>query len=103
MSDDPAPGLGRALTAALEHVKVEPEDGSAVALARKYAAEIDEGNAAALAKLGPLLLAALVELGMTPRARAAVVKGKGDNGARKRSALDDLQDEHDARSGADAP
>ncbi len=48
------------------------QDAAAVELARTYARMIDAGEAV---KVGPLLLAVLVELGMTPKARAGVVRG----------------------------
>jgi hypothetical protein len=62
-----------ALKAALGAVTVEPADQAAVRLAQRYAADLDDGGD--LAKLGPQLLAVLESLGMTRRARAALVKG----------------------------
>jgi hypothetical protein len=53
-----------------------PADKGTAALALRYAAEIDEGGD--LEKLGPLLLAALAAMLMTPAARAAAVKGVRD-------------------------
>lgn len=66
----------RALADALAAVKVAPQDAPTVALARRYAQMIDvlrgeEDEPAALAKLGPLYLAALTALGLHPGARAA--------------------------------
>lgn len=74
-----SPSLSRALSAALRETAGEKLDGATVALAKRYAAAIDE-DPAQLARLGPLLLAALAALGMTPAARAAVVKGDAKGG-----------------------
>ncbi len=54
-----------------------PEHGGAVQLARRYAKVMDEAKDPAWAArwLGPLLLAALSELGATPASRAALTKG----------------------------
>lgn len=68
------PSVSRALALALRATRTAPEDAAAVALARHYAALIDE-TPAALQKIGPLLLSALAALGMTPAARQAVAKG----------------------------
>jgi hypothetical protein len=79
--------VASALTRALADVEREKRDGAAVALARQYARAIDT-DPSLLWRLGPRLLEVLVELGMTPRARQAVVSGKGgassdgDSGAR---------------------
>lgn len=69
--------LVSALESALAALTVRPEDAAAVALARRYAeqADADDGD---LVKLGPLLLAALTALGMTPAGRAAVMGKGGD-------------------------
>lgn len=68
------PSIARALAAALRDARPRPEDAAAVALAKHYAALIDE-EPAALVKVGPLLLAALTALSLTPAARRAVVSG----------------------------
>ena len=73
-----APSVSRALVAALRAVPLGPEDQAATALAKQYAAQIDDG--ADLSKLGPPLLAVLAALRMTPAARAAVVKGGAPGG-----------------------
>lgn len=52
---------------------LRPEDSAAAALAERYAADIDT-DPDQLRDLGPRLLATLIELGATPKARAA---GKG--------------------------
>ncbi|HEV2784687.1 MAG TPA: hypothetical protein VGX25_35330 [Actinophytocola sp.] len=88
--------MSEALDVAFESVQTRPEDGAAVALARQYAGQID-ADGEALPKVGPLLLAVLVELGMTPRARAAVVGKGGAPRDGKRSRLDELRDDHRAR------
>jgi len=69
-----------ALTEALAVAMVLPEDAATVALAQQYAAALDE-DPEALAKVGPLFLACLVELRMTPKARAALAKPPGGGGA----------------------
>jgi len=63
-----------ALDRSLASMKLTPSDEAAQALAREYAKAID-GNPEMLAKVGARLLETLVELGMTPKARAAVMKG----------------------------
>lgn len=68
-----------ALTRALRDVERGTQDGAAVALARQYAKAID-ADPSMLWRLGPRLLDVLVELGMTPRARQAVVSGRGGAG-----------------------
>lgn len=81
------------LDTALASVETGSADAATVALARKYADLIDgEGD---LIKVGPLLLAALVQLGMTPKSRAAVVGG----GAKDVHNIDPL-DELNARRAA---
>ena len=92
-----------ALTRALKGVERQPEDGAAVALARRYAKEID-ADARALWRLGPRLLEVLVELRMTPKARLAAVKeggpdGGGDGVDPIEAELQRLAHEHAERSG----
>ncbi|MGH9252333.1 MAG: terminase small subunit [Acidimicrobiales bacterium] len=89
-----------ALTAALKDVELEAKDGVAVALARTYARTID-ADAKALWRLGPRLLEVLIQLRMTPAARAAVVKeAQSDGGGSDpiEDALDALTREHANRS-----
>lgn len=81
-------GLLGSLEDALGAAMVEPVDAGTIELARAYAGEIDEGGD--LAKLGPLLLAALVQLRMTPAARTAVLKG-GATSDKPASKLDELR------------
>lgn len=85
-----------ALDDALCSVTVTPADAATVALARSYADAIDGGDL----KHGPSLLAALVQLGMTPRARAAVTGGVPDDD--RPSTLDELNARRAARRNAAA-
>ena len=75
--------IGPAVTNAVQALTLEPEDDAAVALARQYAAAIDDADnpADALEKLGPKLLSVLEQLGATPRARAQITKGAVTNGS----------------------
>ena len=66
-------GLAESVRAAVAALDVLPCDAGAAALAERYAAAVDAGGD--LEKLGPQLLAVLESLLMTPRARAAAVKG----------------------------
>ena len=94
------PVLRGALDAALNsRDPMDARDGAAIALARVYADAID-ADSARLAVLGPQLTAVLVELGMTPKARAAIVgKGTGASGAPKgKSALDELRERREQRT-----
>jgi hypothetical protein len=83
-----------ALTHALDALDTTPADLAAIALAERYAHEIDGGGD--LAKLGPPLLAALTALGMTPAARKTLAKG-GDSNARPVNPLDALAAKRAAR------
>lgn len=86
-----------AVAAALVEVdhQVDPADVDTRKRIAALAARVDVQ--AVLAELGPKLLTVLGELGMTPRARAAVA-GKGGGGAGgRRSALDRIRTEHAAR------
>jgi hypothetical protein len=73
---------------------VEGVDLAAVELAATYAAHIDEGGD--VEKTGPLLLAALESLLMTPRSRAVTVKG-GDRDGKSDNPLDQLRAKRRAR------
>lgn len=64
--------LREEVEAALAAQPVEARDAAAAELALRYAADIDMGMD--LGKLGPLLLACLESLLMSPRARAAAKK-----------------------------
>ena len=87
MAERKPPSVTYALTRALKAVKTGPEHAPTVALAKRYAAAIDE-DPAMLARLGRQLLAVLVELRMTPKARAGVIIGAG------------VDDEDDEQTGA---
>lgn len=91
---------------ALAVTPTEPRDGATVALVRYYAAAIDEGTRNGLTgavdvlrELGPKLLAALEALQMSPRARAALVKG--DTSGPAANPLDQLRARRAARTGTD--
>lgn len=91
--------LLRAVNRALRGLDVQPRDEGAAELARVYAREIDAGEPAQ--RFGPLLLACLESLLMTPRARAALVKGASDaNGQKPTNPLDELRAKRDARKNA---
>jgi len=64
--------VNRALTA----IPLAAQDQGAMELARKQAAAID-ADPEMLKKIGPQLLETLAELGLTPKARSAVMKGGG--------------------------
>ena len=69
--------LAPAVSETLAALDLGPEHAGAVQLARRYAKVIDEARDPAWAArwIGPLLLAALTELGATPAARAQLAKG----------------------------
>lgn len=87
--------LAEVVEASLRSVEIKPQDAGAGALALTYAKEIDNGTGD-VAKLGPALLACLESLLMTPRARAAVVKGL-ENEPKQRSPLDELRRRREER------
>lgn len=76
-----------ALNRALRAVKLGPEDAATVALARKYARLIDD-DPRFLSQVGRMLLEVLVELRMTPKARAALVKGGASDDGNGGSGVD---------------
>lgn len=65
----------------IAQLELRPEDSAAATLAERYAAAID-ADPEQLRDLGPKLLACLVELGATPRARATSGKGGASGGGR---------------------
>jgi hypothetical protein len=72
--------IGRDLAKSLRAGDRDDRDAGAVALARKYAGQLDaargtDGEVDVLDKLGPKYLAALTALGLTPAGRG--VKGGG--------------------------
>lgn len=70
----------------ISQLELRPEDSATATLAERYAAAID-ADPEQLKDLGPRLLAALVELGATPKARATTGKGGGAGGTSKLAAL----------------
>jgi hypothetical protein len=95
VSSQPGP-LESAVQRALAVVPTTDADRGTTELAVTYARSIDDGGD--LAKLGPPLLAALAALGMTPVARAALVKG-GTRAGPVASPLDELRARRVARAG----
>lgn len=94
-----------AVDEALASTPHEGRDGATVALARFYAAAIDDvpdaDMVATLRDLGPKLLAALEALNMSPRSRAAV-KGAASGAAGTGNPLDQLRARREQRAaGAD--
>lgn len=92
--------MERELVQAVAALDLTAADKAAVELAYIYARVIDQEPDEAK-RLGPLLLTVLCELGMTPRSRAALVKGgsHGDN----TSALDELRQRRNKRQNTAAP
>lgn len=86
--------LEKAVRTALSAV-TDQRDAGAVELAATFAQRIDYGEP--MEKLGPGLLQTLESLLMTPRARAALVKGAGDN-AKPTSPLDELRRRREERA-----
>ena len=76
--------LSQALSDALASHQFNYGDLAAVALAKRYAALLDAGDADTASDLGPKYLQVLASLGMTPVARAALLKG-GDPGGQSAS------------------
>jgi hypothetical protein len=86
--------LTTALNRALRDVVPAEADAALVALGRHYARLIDEDEDRT-ARLGPRLLDVLVELRMTPRARASVLQGAAGDGSSK---LDELRTRREHRA-----
>jgi len=95
------PSVTYALTRALKAVKTGPEHAPTVALAKRYAAAIDE-DPAMLARLGRPFLAVLVELKMTPKVRAGVIIGEGDEDDEQTGDAGEGGADRDGDSGGDA-
>lgn len=89
--------LSTAVIGSLEGLTLRQCDNAAAELALTYADQIDEGGD--IGRLGPPLLAALEALGMTPRARAALIKKGEADGPRQRSPLDELRERRERRTG----
>lgn len=86
--------LEKSVRTALSAV-ADDRDAGAVQLAVTYAQRIDLGEP--MEKLGPALLQCLESLLMTPRARATVLKGAGDD-AKPTSPLDELRRRREQRT-----
>jgi hypothetical protein len=86
--------LETAVQRALAEAGSEPSDSGAVELALVYAREIDAGEE--VRQLGPLLLACLDALMLTPKARKAVLKEAKDDAVQ--SPLDELRARRAART-----
>src|SRR5688500_1983988 len=89
--------LAESVRAAVDALELTPADQGAAALAIVYAAAVDAG-AVELYKAGPQLLAVLESLLMTPRARAAAVKG-APGASPAASPLDELRPRRAGRHG----
>lgn len=85
--------LAVAVRRALTDLDPQARDQAAAELALAYARAADSGGD--LEKLGPLLLTVLEALHMTPRARAAVMKGTSNDS--RKSPLDELRARRAAR------
>lgn len=70
-----------AVNRALRALPLAASDQAAAELARKQASAID-ADPDELKKIGPHLLETLAELGLTPKARGSVGKGRGSDGTR---------------------
>jgi len=86
--------LATAVEQAISALDLSEADKAAAELATAYATRIDDG--ADLDKTGPLLFTVLEALLMTPRARAAVLKGGNRDGS-TRNPLDELRERRAAR------
>jgi hypothetical protein len=91
--------LASAVRQALKLGEGEPQYKGAAELAITYARAIDDG--ADLDEYGPLLLEVLESMLLTPRARAAALKG--GQGDRAPSPLDELRTRRDQRLAGPAP
>lgn len=83
--------LEQSVRESLGTLDLQPEDAGVRELALRYARTIDETvdaeGRAAMSDLGPKLLAALVELGATPKARAAAGQPPAPSSGSKLAAL----------------
>lgn len=82
------------LAASVGTLQARPADAAVIRAAQEYAAELDAGGD--VTKLGPLYIAALTALGLTPAARAALAKG-GASGEQRPNPLDELRQRRRAR------
>jgi len=81
---------------ALIGMDISARDRATVELAVAYATAIDT-DPDLIGKFGPMLLATLEALLMTPRSRAALVKGANDDQRKTQSPLDELRSRRAAR------
>lgn len=88
-------GIAAAVRKAIGSLDLAPTDQGTAQLAVTYAKAIDDGGD--LDRLGPQLLAVLESLLLSPRARAAVVKG-GKTDVPTGSPLDELRQRRAARA-----
>lgn len=99
--------MSQMATAALQEVTIADTDLAVAGLIIKYAAEIDKGTMATLAKLGPLMLQAMEALQMSPRSRAQLTKKDSENGGTgtkpSGSALDELRNKRLTRQNGTPP
>lgn len=87
--------LADVVAASVQVLDLKPQDAGTAALAITYARQIDGGGE--IKTVGPLLLATLDALLMTPKARAAVLKGATHEPAQS-SPLDQLAARRAARN-----
>ena len=83
-----------ALDRAVKAVALQPADEPALLLTRRYARELDGDGL--LQEFGAGLRTMLIELGMTPRARASVLRGQAPP-ASGADALDELRAKREKR------
>jgi hypothetical protein len=90
VGDQQAGAITTALRVALADVVAEAKDAGTIALAYLYAGQLDADpdNAAVI---GPKYLVALESLLLTPRARAAAMRGVNDDQRTKLSPVDELR------------
>jgi len=85
---------------AMSEMDIQVRDRVTANLVVKYAQEIDNGNLATLAKVGPAFLQALEALQMSPRSRmqSAIKKGNvDDKPVESKSTLDELRAKRNER------
>jgi len=90
--------LEQTVIEAVKGISSGDQDEATIHLAVTYARLIDSDPDHA-AKVGPMLLAALEALLMTPRARASVAKGVNSDKRKPVSPLDELRARRAARAG----
>jgi len=88
--------LTTSLIESIDAIEVTDRDEALVHLAITYARMIDS-LPESVARVGPQLLACLEALLMTPRARAAVMKGANDDQRQQLSPLDELRERRRSR------